>query len=88
MVECGGLENRYGRISSIEGSNPSPSADRARRQFIQAGLVDELSIHVAPVLLGAGTAMFEGLPDEHLTLESIETTQTEKATHLRYRVAR
>jgi hypothetical protein len=26
VVECGGLENRYGRFTSIEGSNPSPSA--------------------------------------------------------------
>jgi hypothetical protein len=29
VVECGGLENRYGRFTSIEGSNPSPSAPRA-----------------------------------------------------------
>jgi dihydrofolate reductase len=58
----------------------------AGRAFIQAGLVDELSIHLAPVILGAGTSMFDGMPGEHLALEPIETTQTEKATHLRYRV--
>lgn len=34
-VECGGLENRYGRVPSIEGSNPSPS--------VPAGCADTLA---------------------------------------------
>ena len=60
----------------------------AGRACIQAGLVDELSIHLVPIILGAGTPMFDGMPDKHLPLQPIETTQTEKATHLRYRVVR
>ena len=55
------------------------------RQFFAAGLVDELSLHVAPVLLGGGTRL---LGDAQLTLEPVATVQTPNATHLRFRVAR
>ena len=55
------------------------------RQFLAAGLVDELSLHVAPVLLGGGTRLFG---DAQLTLEPVATVQTPNATHLRFRVAR
>ena len=58
------------------------------QQFIAAGLVDELSLHLAPVLFGAGTRMFENLGDTHITLEPLATIQTAQATHLRLRIAR
>jgi len=56
------------------------------RQFIAAGLVDEISLHVIPVLFGAGTRMFEKLADEHISLEPLSSVQTPQATHLRLRV--
>jgi dihydrofolate reductase len=56
------------------------------QQFLRAGLVDELSIHLVPVLFGSGTRMFEHLGDQHLQLEHAGTVQTAAATHLRYRV--
>jgi dihydrofolate reductase len=56
------------------------------RQFIGAGLVDELSIHLVPVLFGGGTRMFEHLADGHLQLENLGAVQTAAATHLRFRV--
>ena len=56
------------------------------RQFLAAGLVDEISIHLVPVVLGGGTPMFTGgLPVE---LENIGSLQTAAATHLRFRVRR
>jgi dihydrofolate reductase len=58
------------------------------RQFIEAGLVDELSIHLVPVLFGGGTRMFEHLGDRHLQLENLGAVQTAAATHLRFRVVR
>ena len=58
------------------------------QQFIAAGLVDELSLHVVPVFLGAGTRMFENLGDAQIELEPLATTQTPRATHLRLRIAR
>jgi dihydrofolate reductase len=56
------------------------------QQFIRAGLVDEIGIHLVPVLFGSGLRMFEHIGGEHIHLESIETINTPAATHLRYRV--
>jgi dihydrofolate reductase len=55
------------------------------REYIATGLVDEIQIHLAPVLFGGGVRMFEEL-DAHIELEPAETIQTAAATHLRYRV--
>jgi dihydrofolate reductase len=56
------------------------------QQYIGAGLVDEISIHLVPVLLGGGTRMFEHLGGEHIQLESTGVIETPEATHLRFRV--
>jgi dihydrofolate reductase len=57
------------------------------RQYIGAGLVDEISIHLMPVLFGGGTRMFEHLGGEHIRLETTSVIQTPAATHLEFRVA-
>jgi dihydrofolate reductase len=56
------------------------------QQFLRAGLVDEVGIHLVPVLFGSGIRMFDHLGEEHIQLEVTETVQTRLATHLRYRV--
>ena len=56
------------------------------QQFIRAGLVDEISIHLVPVMFGGGTRMLENLGSEHIQLETVEVIETPEATHLRYRV--
>jgi dihydrofolate reductase len=56
--------------------------------YIKAGLVDELSIHLVPVLFGSGTRMFENLGDQHIGLEVAESIQTPSATHLRFRIVK
>jgi dihydrofolate reductase len=56
------------------------------RQFLAAGLLDEISLHVAPVLFGSGTRLFDGVPAEHLRLEMVESIDTPSAVHTRYRV--
>jgi dihydrofolate reductase len=57
------------------------------QQLLAAGLVDELLLHVAPLLLGEGRRLFErGAGD--LALEMIETVATPQAVHVRYRVRR
>lgn len=58
------------------------------QQYLRAGLVDELSIHLVPVLFGGGTRMFEHLGDQHVQLEHAGLVQTPAATHLRFRIAR
>ena len=56
------------------------------RQYIAAGLVDEIRIHLVPVLLGSGNRMFEHLGSDHIRLETTEVLDTPAATHLRYRI--
>jgi dihydrofolate reductase len=57
------------------------------QQYIRAGLVDELPIHLVPVLFGGGTRMFEHLGSEHIRLETVEMIETPAATHMRFRIA-
>lgn len=60
------------------------------RQFIGAGLVDEISIHLMPVLFGSGTPLFGDADSltEHVRLERTECIATDTATHLRFRVVK
>jgi dihydrofolate reductase len=55
------------------------------RQALRSGYVEELSISIAPVVLGAGKRLFEGF-DQPLTLEPIRVLQSPLATHVTYRV--
>ena len=55
-------------------------------QFLKLGLVDEISIHLVPVLFGSGIRLFEHLGSEHVQLETTKVTETKEATHLRFRV--
>ncbi len=56
------------------------------QQALRAGLVDEISIHLVPVLLGAGSRLFEHLAPEAIELERIGLIASPQATHLRFRV--
>jgi dihydrofolate reductase len=59
------------------------------QQYLRAGLVDELELHVAPLLLGGGTRLFEGhLGDLPQPLERTRVLVSEStgATHLTYRL--
>jgi dihydrofolate reductase len=55
-------------------------------QYLAAGLIDELRLHVAPVILGAGERLLDGVGD--LTLEPLSVSGTNLVTHLSYRVTR
>jgi len=56
---------------------------------LAAGVLDELQLHVVPVLLGQGRRLFDGLGAEHIELEPTRVLQGEGGvTHLRYKVAR
>jgi dihydrofolate reductase len=56
------------------------------QQCLKAGLLDELQIHVAPVLLGNGTSLFEQLDIEPLALEATRVIASPTVTHLRFSV--
>jgi dihydrofolate reductase len=56
------------------------------QEAVRAGLVDEIALHVVPVLLGAGSRLFEHLGPEAIELERIEVVASPQATHLRFRI--
>ncbi|MGY0021026.1 dihydrofolate reductase family protein [Streptomyces sp. YJ-C3] len=53
-------------------------------QYLAAGLIDELRLHIVPFTLGAGTRLFEGVPS--LRLEQVSSRSATLVTHLTYRV--
>jgi dihydrofolate reductase len=58
------------------------------RQAVRAGLVDEIRLHLVPVLFGAGTRLFDDLGTKHIELEPTEVVASPAATHLRFRVVK
>ncbi|MGH8883218.1 MAG: dihydrofolate reductase family protein [Stackebrandtia sp.] len=56
-------------------------------QCVAAGLADEVRIHLAPVLLGGGTRLFDHLGTGTIALDVAKVVETPQATHLFYRVA-
>ncbi len=58
------------------------------QRCLQAGLLDEIQIHLVPVLLGEGRRLFEHLGADHIELETVQVVKGREATHLRYRVRR
>lgn len=53
-------------------------------QYLAAGLIDELWLHIVPVTIGEGARLFEGVPG--LKLEPVEISGTSVVTHIRYDV--
>jgi dihydrofolate reductase len=56
------------------------------RQYVRSGLVDRLNVHLVPVLLGAGTKLFDDVTADLVELENTAAVHTPFATHLVFRV--
>jgi dihydrofolate reductase len=56
-------------------------------QYLAAGLVDELELHVVPLLLGGGARLFDGV-GPHVKLELVRVVEAPGVTHIKYRVVR
>ena len=56
----------------------------AARQYLAAGLVDEMDIHLVPTLLGSGERLFEGVGDNLHGLELVRTVARPKVTHFKF----
>ena len=54
------------------------------RQYLAAGLVDEMEINLVPMLLGSGERLFDGVGDDLHGLELVRTVATPNVTHLKY----
>jgi len=58
----------------------------AVRQYLAAGLLDELYLHIVPIILGVGERLFEDVGDPNL--EPVKVIASPTVTHVKYRVAR
>ena len=84
----GGIESALEQARAAAGDQDVAIAGgaAAARQYLAAGHVDELRLHIAPVVLGAGERLLDGAGD--LALEPLEVRGTSLVTHVRYRVVR
>jgi dihydrofolate reductase len=82
-----GLERAVQQAKAAAGAkNVSVGAANTAQQVLKAGLLDEVQIHLVPILLGEGTRLFEDVGD--LDLERTRVIETPDVTHLRFRVAK
>ena len=57
-------------------------------EYVNAGLIDEFTIALSPVLLGSGIRLFEGVDATRVALEPVRAEPTQRVTHLTYAVVR
>ncbi|TDW71154.1 dihydrofolate reductase family protein [Kribbella pratensis] len=55
-------------------------------EYLNAGLIDEFTIALAPVLFGSGIRLFEGVDDDRVALEPVRAEPSPRTTHLTYTV--
>ena len=58
----------------------------AAQALLRAGQLDEMEIHLVPVLLGGGRRLFDSLGPGHTELELVRLLEAPDVTHLRYRI--
>ncbi len=58
------------------------------QQYLAAGLIDEMEIHVVPLLLGGGARLFDDLGGLDVRLEPVRTVEGPGVTHLKYRIVK
>jgi dihydrofolate reductase len=56
------------------------------QEYLAAGLLDELELHIVPVLLGDGARLFDNLGGAEIELEQVRAVEAPGVTHLKYRV--
>jgi dihydrofolate reductase len=81
-----GIESALRQAKQAAGDKPVLIAGGANtvNQYLAAGLIDELWLHIAPVTVGSGPRLFEGTAG--LRMEPVEWGGTKLATHIKYRV--
>ena len=72
------------RISAKEKDIRIQGGANTIQQFLNAGLIDEFFIHIAPVFLGSGIRLFEGIDKDKYDLQIAEVIPSSLTTHLRY----
>jgi len=85
-----GIESALRQAREVAGGRDIRIAGGANAilQYLNAGLVDECSIALAPVFFGEGTRLFDGIDRRKVALEIVEAIHSPLVTHLRYAVTK
>jgi len=85
-----GIESALERAKAAAGDKDVTVMGGANlaQQYVKAGLVDDIQIHLVPVLFGTGTRLFDHLGSEQRTLVPIQVLDAPGVTHLRFRLAK
>jgi dihydrofolate reductase len=83
-----GIESALERARAAAGDRDVAIAGGASavQQYLAAGMLDQLHLHIAPIVLGAGERLLEDVGDP--TLEPVEVVGSPAVTHVKYRVVR
>jgi dihydrofolate reductase len=83
-----GIESAVKQAKSAAGDKDVCIAGGANsaQQFLKAGLLDEIQIHLVPVLLGDGLRLFKHLGTDRIEMERTRVIEAPLATHIRYRL--
>jgi dihydrofolate reductase len=84
-----GIESALRQARAAAGDKDVSVAGGAHtiQQYLKADLLDEMQIHLVPVLLGDGIRLFDRLGAEHIEIEGTRVIESPGVTHLRFRVA-
>lgn len=83
----GGIEAALGQAREATGDkNINLMGADIAQQFLQAGLLDEIHLQIAPVLMGQGRRLFEHLGNQPIELERVKAIESPYVTHLQFRV--
>ena len=85
-----GIESALQQAKAAAGGKDVSVAGGANiiQQYLSACLLDEIQIHLAPILLGGGRKLFDHIGAEQLKLESTRVIESPRVTHLRFRVGK
>jgi dihydrofolate reductase len=84
-----GIEAALEKAKQLAGDKDiSMAGANIGQQFLKLGLIDEISLHVVPVVFGSGTPLFGDLDSRHIPLETLEVIHTPEVIHLRFRVVK
>ena len=83
-----GIESALKQASQVANGKDVALGGGAKvfQQYLAAGLIDEMEIHIVPLLLGGGEPLFANLNLDRLKLQSIRTIAGPGVAHLKYRV--
>lgn len=84
-----GIESAIAQAQAVAGDkNIGLAGANVAQQAIRAGLVDEITVELVPLLLGQGIRFFDHLGEQPIALEQIGLVEAPGVTHLRFRVVK